>query len=939
MMLACIALAVWLVLTGIQKNIKNRIAWGALTGLFTWMFFFLMDFWGEMLWFDSAGFAERFWTFKLNRYAFIVGGFIVGYFLVMLVGFSLRRTGKYLLRGAAVVGGLAVALWGNDNWDTYLKFLHSLETGVTDPIFNMDTGFYLFILPFLDSVNYILAVVMVIVLIASAAGIFTVTRSGEKIRIRDRDEDDASENNGGSRFRSLYLSAGLFLVVLAFMKFLDRYHLLFSDFGVVSGPGWTDINVKLPALNIIIGITLLAALMIFIPAARERAGKYSKALKSARIAGLVSIYGSVFVLWFLGLTIIPSLFQWLKVEPNELRLEEKYIEHNIHFTRMAFGLDKMEEEEFPVTGEFTETMFDNNQHVFNNVRLWDYRALDDVYKQFQEIRLYYEFSDVDVDRYHINGEYRQIMVSAREMEQRNLPRQSQTFINRRFKYTHGFGITLTNVSEFTENGLPDLLVKDIPPKSRYKTLEVEQPRLYYGELTREHVIANSGEDEFDYPKGEQNAYFRYDGEGGVPISNFWRKFLFGYKFDGTRLLFSGYPHKESRILFHRQIRERVMTVAPFLQLDDDPYITLIDGHLYWIVDAYTTSTWYPYSEPFSTREESRHLRYDQRRELMQEAGWQLHGKNYIRNSVKAFVNAYTGKVELYIFDEGDPIINVWSNIIPGVFKTRDEIPEGYMRHVRYPVDYLLAQGLVYAKYHMTDPTVFYNQEDLWIRATEKYYGYVQPVEPYYVMWEPPQTSDQEFILMMPFTPKNRQVAIGWIAGMCDMENYGRFLAYKFPKEKRILGPQQVETKIDQDRFLSGQLTLWDQRGSSVIRGNVLAIPVETTMIYVEPIYLKSETAAYPELRLVAVMHNDKLSYAETFDQAIRGLFTEIEPGLEAGAGEGVTESLDELIQKATRAFDRYISATGNKEFDNASRSLQELERTLNELNDEYRDNQ
>lgn len=936
LLLILVGLSAWLLVGGLRNRNKARTGWGIALAALTFLFFWLMGFWGEMLWFRSVGYPKRFWIFELNRYAFIIGGLVLGYLMVYLITFSLKTVRKHLRVAAAATGGIAAGLWGNANWDTWLKYINRVDTGVADPVFNNDAGFYLFSLPFLDSLYIILSVLLVISLVTSLIGAFTVTRSGSSLKVKTRSDEEEGEKTKG-RFRSLYLSAGLFLIVLAYMKYLDRYHLLYSEYGIVSGPGWTDVHIKLPALAVVVIITLAAAVMIFIPQARRLSGRVSKRLndqlENRRLSHLIIIFGYTFALWFISLTVIPGIFQWLKVEPNELKLEDTYIEHNIRFTHIAFALDRVEEKEFPASETFTREMYNDNMHIFNNIRLWDYRALDEVYKQFQEIRLYYEFADVDVDRYHIDSMYSQVMVSAREMELRNLAQQSKTFVNKRFKYTHGYGITLTNVSEFTENGLPDLLVKDIPPVSRYESLEVKRPELYYGELTREHVIVNSKEAEFDYPKGEANEYVKYEGKGGVPISNFWRKFLFGWKFDGTRLLFSGYPTAESRIMFHRQIRERVKTIAPFLKLDDDPYIALIDGELYWIVDTYTTSSYYPYSEHFNAREDIAYQGNDMARLIESGAGWQLHGKNYIRNSVKAFVNAYSGEVDLYIFDKEDPIIKVWDKILPGVFKDKDELPDERMWHVRYPADFLLVQGLVYAKYHMTDPTVFYNQEDLWIRATEKYYGSVQAVEPYYVMWEQPGTADQQFILMLPFTPKNRQVAIGWIAGMCDMDDYGRFLAYKFPKEKRILGPQQVETKIDQDRFLSGQLTLWDQRGSNVIRGNVLAIPVDNTIIYVEPIYLKAETAAYPELRLVAVMHNDRLSYAENFEKAIKGLFEEVVP--EITDEEGVPATMRQLIERAGSAFNDYLEQTGNRNYDGASRSLKALEESLDELYRQY----
>jgi uncharacterized membrane protein (UPF0182 family) len=435
-------------------------------------------------------------------------------------------------------------------------------------------------------------------------------------------------------------------------------------------------------------------------------------------------------------------------------------------------------------------------------------------------------------------------------------------------------------------------------------------------------VVNSAEAEFDYPSGENNQYIHYPGKGGVVIDSLWRKFLFGWKFDGTRLLLSSYPDAASRIQFHRQVRERVKQVAPFLRFDEDPYIVLDNGHLYWIIDAYTTSDYLPYSEPFSSREFVQYRNETHSTGFSRRTAANLHGVNYVRNAVKAVVDAFEGSVEFYVFEPQDPVIQVWQRILPEVFRRAADMPAGLRAHVRYPQDFLLVQGLVYAKYHMRDPEVFYNQEDLWVRATEKHYDRVQPVEPYYVMWELPGSDRAEFVLIQPFTPRNRQVLIGWIAGLSDGDNYGRFIAYKFPKEKRILGPQQVETKIDQDSFLSGQLTLWDQRGSNVIRGNVLAIPLDDTILYVEPIYLQAETAAYPELRLVVVMHGDNMSYAESFDGALRGLFKDRQPGPESDALHGMTVPV--LGKQLNAAFNAWLEALGKREFAVAAEQLERL---------------
>ncbi|MCF8335983.1 MAG: UPF0182 family protein, partial [Bacteroidales bacterium] len=491
---------------------------------------------------------------------------------------------------------------------------------------------------------------------------------------------------------------------------------------------------------------------------------------------------------------------------------------------------------------------------------------------------------------------------------------------------------------------------NIPPETQHPELKVEQPEIYYGEASRTHVVANSKTEEFDYPSGEENIYTSYDGSGGVQLSNSWRKFMFGWKFDGTKFFFSSYPDKDSRIMFNREIRSRAEKVAPFLEYDNDPYPVLANGKLYWILDAYTTSNSFPYSQSYNSREVIEYSQGEVERQLVNNVASHLHGVNYLRNSVKVVVDAFNGDVNYYIYNEDDPIIQIWDKVFPNMLKDKTEMPEAIRSHVRYPVDKMLVQGQVYAKYHMSDPRVFYNQEDLWLRATEKHQGTIKPVEPYYIMWQRPGSREAEFTLIQPFTPKNRQVLIGWVAGMSDGENYGQFMSYKFPKDKRILGPQQVETKIDQDAELSSQLSLWDQRGSSVIRGNVLAIPVGETLMYVEPIYLQSETAAYPELRLVCIMHGDNLSYAASFEEALEGIFRgQPVKKITKAAQEEETEEREkteekekqeevkgittnqELIEDADDYLNSYLRNMGNQNFDQASRSLQQLKETLNRL--------
>jgi len=925
-----LAIALYVTIRGTNKKKKSVIITGISIGVITVLFFGFMNFWGEKLWFDQIGYNDRFWTEWIFKIGLFTIAFLAGGLIIYLLTYSISKERRHIRQIAVAAGAILSGLWWCGRWEMVLKFLNRTSTDITEPILNQQTGFYLFSYPVLQSLYAHLLILSIIAVGASLLGIAYM-----------RNANNGSITIPGSLppFASVFIGTGVLFLVLALGKFIARYGLLFSEYGIVSGPGWTDVNIRLPMLNVVAVITAVSGVILFVPGLRNRIRNIlGRKIRESRLSAIYTVTGVVFGSWLILLGLVPVLFQWLKVEPNEITVEKPYIENNIRFTRSGFHLDKVEEKEYAVSEEFQRETIEENKNLFSNIRLWDYRALDAVFKQFQEIRLYYEFNDVDIDRYTIGGFYREVMVSAREMQPGNLPLESQTFVNKRFKYTHGYGAVLNLVNEFTPDGLPNLLIKDIPPVSSYPNLTINRPELYYGELSGEYVVVNSKEKEFDYPSGDKNVYAHYDGSGGVQISNLWRKLLYGWKFGGTRFLLSGYSSRESRIMMHRQIVERVNEIAPFLLFDDDPYIVIAEGKLYWIIDAYTSSSYYPYSEPFSSFENISYDRYSSTGSIQGLAGAHLRGENYIRNSVKIVVDAYNGSTDLYIFEEDDPLVQVYNKIFPGLLKNKSEMPESLKKHIRYPADMLLVQGLVYTKYHMLDPTVFYNQEDLWVRATEKYYGNVQPVEPYYIMWEPPGSDEMEFVLILPFTPKNKQVMIGWIAGMCDDENYGRFLAYQFPKEKRVLGTQQVETKIDQDSYLSGQLTLWDQRGSSVIRGNVLAIPINNTIIYVEPIYLKSETSAYPELRLVAVMHNDNLTYAETFEEALNKLVIQ-QPvqEIEGEAALSGSEDMYELIRRAKEAFENYLQYMQQKEFDKAGNALQNLEETLQKLSEEDRE--
>jgi uncharacterized membrane protein (UPF0182 family) len=917
-----IGIGIWLMMSGTKRERIGRFWTGALLVAAPVLLIALMAFISELLWFEALGFASRFWTFTWTRVGAAAAGAILAAVIPLLL---LRRAGphlKWAISGLAAIGGV---IWGLSVWRLILLYLNSEPAALADPVLGMDTSFYLFTLPLLDSLFVLALYVAVLQLLAA---LFYREDGAGSIRLKAPFDVPAAP--------LLIPLASLFLaLVFTFGAVLSIFHLLYSELGVVMGPGWTDVNVRLPALALFVLLFVIAASLPL--SGRFRAFMTRLAQRRVPVAppNLVTVLGAwtvIGVLWLALVVATPQLVQWLVVKPNEITFETPYIAHNIDFTRKAFALDRIEERQFEADARLTRAAAADNAHLLSEVRLWDWRALDAVYKQFQEIRLYYEFVDVDIDRYQIGDRYRQVMVSARELSQRALPAQSRTFVNQRFKYTHGYGYTLAPVSDFTPEGLPNLLVKDIPPVAAAEELAVHRPEIYYGELTTEPVVVNTTEPEFDYPSGEANVYTHYEGTGGVLMSSFWRKFLFGWKFDGTVFLLSSYPTRESRVLYYRRIQDRVARVAPFLVFDQDPYIAAVDGRLVWIVDAYTSSSYFPYSQPFESQEQIEFRGPEIGGRTVQ----RLNGQNYVRNSVKAVVDAYDGSVDLYVFEPDDPIIRAWQKALPGVFKDRDEMPANVRAHVRYPQDLLLTQGLIFARYHMKDPAVFYNQEDVWVRATEKHYGAIKPVEPYYVMWEQPGSDHAEFVLILPFTPKNRQVLIGWIAALSDGENYGRFIAYKFPKERRVLGPQQVETKIDQDSFLSGQLTLWNQQGSEVIRGNVLAIPVDDSLLYVEPIYLQAETAAYPELRLVAVMQGDTLSYAATLEEALLGLFAETREAISAAA-VGSDASLEELAAAAQEAFSAYLSALGSERFDDAAAALGRLRDLLAAMNVEAPD--
>jgi len=602
---------------------------------------------------------------------------------------------------------------------------------------------------------------------------------------------------------------------------------------MVFGAGYADMHAKLPAQWILLAVVVIFMGIILVSVLRRNYRWPLYGMAGWIVAAI--IVGGIF----------PGLVQRFQVQPSELAREQPYIEYNIDFTREAFALDRIEEQPFPAGGIPSPEDITRNEVTINNIRLWDNRPLKDTYNHIQSLRPYYDFNDVDVDRYTIDGEYRQVMLSARELSAEKLPTEAQTWINRRLLYTHGYGVTLSPVNEVTSQGLPVLLVKDIPPVGDFN---IEQPQIYYGEKTNDYVIVKTNTQEFDYPMGDENVYGHYQGEGGVSLDSLTRRLVYAWQLGDFNILISGELTPESRVLYYRNIRERVNHLAPFLALDSDPYLVIMEGRLFWIQDAYTTTNRYPYSQPFSG------------------------GINYIRNSVKAVIDAYNGSVTFYVTDSDDALIRTYQSIFPELFTPAEQMPESLRVHLRYPESMFNIQASVYQTYHMRDARVFYNKEDLWSVPSEVYFGSEQPMEPYYVTMRLPDEEKEEFLLMLPFTPANKNNTIGWLAARCDGENYGKLLAYRFPKEEWVDGPSQIENRIGQDTVITEQLALWGRGGSRVIRGNLLLIPLGESILYVEPVFLQAEGGGLPELKRVIVAAGEQIAMEPTLAGSLAAIF-------------------------------------------------------------------
>lgn len=712
-------------------------------------------------------------------------------------------------------------------WNSLLLYLNQSAYGVNDPIFGLDVGFYLFTLPIYNFVQgWFLSLIMFALL--GVIGLYALAL----LPLFQTGQFALKDVPDGLR-RAVALLGGLFFLVWGMGYWLEIYGLLFSPQGIVYGAGYTDMNASLWSLYVQIAAVLLLAIAFLYNYFR---------LDWRPLAASVILWIAAAIL--LG-GVYPAMLQRFVVEPTELTRETPYMRNNIEFTRMGFGLYDVDVRPFGTVGPLTEQHILDNELALRNVRLWDYRPLLQTYRQLQELRPYYEFNDVDVDRYVINGEVRQVMLAGRELEKSLLP--NSTWVNQKLEFTHGYGVVMNPVDRFNAQGRPEFFISDLPARSNID-IEVTRPEIYFGERTNDVVFVGSALPEFSYPDDERNVYTSYEGNGGIPMGGSVRQLLFAFHLGETNLLFSDYITPETRVLLYRNIQQRIRKITPFLMLDADPYLVINEGRLVWIQDAYTTSNYFPYSQP-AAMPNGRMV-------------------NYVRNSVKITVDAYNGDVRYYIFDESDPIIRAYDRIYPGLFLPQSAFPETLKPHIRYPEDLFKVQTRQYLTYHMTDVQVFYNKEDLRAIPDEIFDGGAQPMEPYYVIFRLPDEEQTEYLLIQPYTPAGKRNMIAWLAARSDPEFYGQLVAYELPKQEFVVGPIQIEGFIDQDTGISEQFSLWDQRGSRVIRGNLIVIPLNDSFLYVEPVYLESDTSSLPELKRVIVASGERIVMLENLQEAL-----------------------------------------------------------------------
>lgn len=902
------------------------------------------------MWFDSLGYEKVFWTKFLSQLEIGVPVFLAAMLLVRIYLKSLKK--HYFIEvesheipdekrlnkiswGMSVVFGLLVGLTaGASTWMDFRQFANATSFGLKDPLFHLDISFYVFKLAFLTKANNIVLgiVVGVVIITLLYYGILITVRtpdmfewepeepegpetSGEnaipftrKYRKKPSEKRTLDLNNS-NMIQLLHIASGkltllgiVFYLMVAMDFLMRQFDLLHVHTGAVYGAGFTDVNVKLWVYRLIMVLSIVGAVTLCHHMHRKEPKK------------LVRIPIAIVAVGLLG-GVVSFAVQNLLVSPDEINKESKYLERNISYTRHAYGLDNIKVEEFPAEQNLNQQAIRDNSQTITNIRINDYEPVQDFYNQTQSIRQYYDFNDVDIDRYNIDGEQTQTYLAAREINESKI---SSTWINRHLKYTHGYGAAVSRVDAVTASGQPDIIVKNIPPESEAKDIDITRPEIYFGELTNDYVIVNTDEQEFDYPNGNENSYSTYKGKAGIKL-NLLNRILFSVREGSMKLLVSSNVNSDSRIIINRNIKDRVEKLMPYLSYEKDPYMTVVNGKLYWIVDAYTTSSYYPYSEPYSG---------------------EVGSTNYIRNSVKVVVDAYNGDTTFYVVDQDDPVARTYQKIYPTLFKDVKEMPEGIRKHIRYPNSLLKIQAGVYTKYHMDQVKVFYQDEDLWDIAHQIYGTEEKEMDPSYFIFELPDEKKAEFINMIPFTPKSKQNMTAIMMARNDGNRYGQLLVYKFPKNKTVYGPMQIEAQIDQNTEISKEFSLWNSSGSKYRRGDLFVIPINNSIMYVEPVYLEASNQAIPEMKRVIVAYGDKIAYESTLEDALADLFGEDENGGQsqsASASSGKNNSgksnTKELIQKANEAYENAVNAQKSGNWKKYGDYLDELEKYLNQLED------
>lgn len=866
----------------------------------------------DIIWFKSVQYVAVFWKILLTK-GVVMLFFAAAFFILSFINLSFARRfapefqveisqdeferpeiqlykslqniqiNKKLVFWFSLIIALFMGFSEGASWEKILIYLNRTSFGTSDPIFNRDIGFYMFSLPFWEFVRNWLS--FALTLIAVVVGAIYVLKRAIKYEYKKLIIETPVKVH-------LSLLIGFILILKSWQYWLNAFKILYSTRGVIFGAGYADTHATLFALRVLMVLALVCAALFFVTARKEN--WKLPALGLAVLVGVSVLLGGIY----------PAIIQSAVVLPNEGTKERPYILNNIESTRAAYGLDKIKVEEFPVKEEISFEDIEKNKDTIRNIRLWDRRPIKQTLKQIQAIRLYYDFNSVDVDRYYFNGDYQQVFLSPRELDKDKIPEQARTWVNEVLTYTHGYGVVVNPVNKISGEGLPELLIKDIPPVSSVN-LDITRPEIYYGEITKGYVIVKTKAKEFDYPKGDENVYSTYAGNGGMPVSSLWRRILFSIKYSNPQILLTTNLTPDSRIMINRNIQERVKKVAPFLSYDKDPYMVISkEGKLFWIQDAYTISSNYPYSTPIG--------------------GGSL---NYIRNSVKVIIDAYNGTMDFYIIDQKDPLVEVYKNIFPQLFKNFDQMPGDLKEHIRYPKDLFQIQAELYSTYHMMDPDVFYNKEDYWETPNELYGEDEIKMEPYYIITKLPGHEKEEFILMTPFTPSMKSNMIAWLAAKNDQPEYGNLIVYKFPKEKLIYGPMQIEARIDQDSEISQQLTLWGQKGSTVIRGNLLVIPVEESILYVEPLYLRAEKGEIPELKRVIVSNGSDVVMGNNLEDALGKLFARTFREREIVI-TGEEKDLKDLIKEAARYYESAQEFAQEGNWSKYGEELQKLEQIL-----------